>query len=62
MDGKLFIMERMRIGKLLAESIQNSLGDTTKRENKRLAKSIKDIYIIENVEIPTAIVECRFLV
>jgi len=55
-------MERMRIGKLLAESIQNSLGDTTKRENKRLAKSIKDIYIIENVEIPTAIVECRFLV
>ncbi len=55
-------MQKMRIGKFLAESIQNALHDTTKRENKRLAKSIKDIYIIENVEIPIAIVECRIFI
>lgn len=52
----------MKTGKLLAEFIQNALKDTTKRENKRLAKSIKDIYIIENVEIPTSIVECRLFI
>lgn len=62
MAGKLSITQRMKIGKLLAEFIQNALGEATKRENKRLAKSIKDIYIIENVEIPTAIVECRLFV
>lgn len=62
MAGKLSIMQKMKTGKLLAESIQNALHDTTKRENKRLAKSIKDIYIIENVEIPIAIVECRLFI
>ena len=50
-----------RSGKLLSECIQSAIGDVTKRENKRLAKSISNIYIVENVEIPLSIVECGFL-
>lgn len=45
----------------LAKSIQNSLNETIKRENNRLAKTIDNIYIIKHVEIPTTIVECGFL-
>ena len=31
------------------------------KENKREAKNIENIYIIDHVEIPTTIVECGFL-
>ncbi len=48
-------------GMLLAKMIQNALGEAIDIENKRVAKSIEDIYIVENVEIPLAIVECGFL-
>ena len=61
MAGKLFIMLNRKNGKLLSECIQTTIGETTKRENNRLAKSISDIYIVENVEIPLSIVECGFL-
>lgn len=54
-------MQTMKNGKLLAELIQSSIGEATKRENKRVAKSIKDVYIVENIEIPLALVECGFL-
>jgi len=45
----------------LAESLQNSLNSTIQKENKREPLKIDNIYIIKNVEIPTAIVECGFL-
>ena len=48
-------------GKLLAESIQNSLNKTISRDNNRLPKSINNVYIIDHVEIPIALVECGFL-
>lgn len=48
-------------GKLLAETIQKSLLEATGRENKRVAKSINNVYIAEHVEIPLCIVECVFL-
>ena len=51
----------MRIGKVLAETLQEALNKAINRENHRLAKSINNIYIIEHVEIPTCIVECGFL-
>lgn len=41
--------------------IQSSLGSTINRENRRVAKSIENIYIVDNVEIPLCIVECGFL-
>ena len=31
------------------------------KENKRTPKTIDNVYIIKNVEIPTTIVECGFL-
>lgn len=48
-------------GKKLAESIQNNLNNTIEKENHRLAKTIENIYIVDNVEIPVTIVECGFL-
>ena len=61
MVGRLSIMLKVTNGEILAKSIQSSLGDSIKRENKRLAKPISNIYIVENVEIPLALVECGFL-
>lgn len=61
-DGwQTFYKENSEEGRSLAEKIQSNLGEAIDKENKRVAKSIKDIYIIENVEIPTTIVECGFL-
>ncbi len=51
----------MKSGKILAETIQETLNKSIDRENHRLAKSINNIYIIDHVEIPTCIVECGFL-
>lgn len=47
--------------KKIAELIQKNLNETIQKENTREAKSIKDIYIMENIEIPITIVECGFL-
>lgn len=45
----------------LAQSIQQGLNETIQKENKRESLKIENKYIIENVEIPTSIVECGFL-
>lgn len=45
----------------LAKSIQNGLNDTIEKDNKREALKIKGIYIVDNIKIPIAIVECGFL-
>lgn len=47
--------------KKLAEEIQKGLNETIPKENTRQSLKIDNIYIIEHVEIPTAIVECGFL-
>ncbi len=47
--------------KKLAESLQNGLNETVQKENKRESLKIENIYMIDHVEIPTAIVECGFL-
>ena len=48
-------------GKKIAELIQNNLNNVMPKENNRIAKTIDNIYIIKNVEIPITIVECGFL-
>jgi len=48
-------------GEKLAVSIQDNLNKAIQKENKREPLKIENIYIIDNVEIPTAIVECGFL-
>ena len=61
-DGwQTFYKQGSEKGKRLAESIQNNLNEAIQKENKRIPKAIKDIYIIEHIEIPTTIVECGFL-
>lgn len=47
--------------KRLAEEIQKGLNKIIQKENKRQSLKIDNVYIIENVKIPTAIVECGFL-
>lgn len=47
--------------KKLAKSLQDGLNETIQRENKRVPLKIEKIYIIDNVQIPTSIVECGFL-
>lgn len=47
--------------KKLAQSLQQGLNETIQKENKRESLKIDNVYIIKNVQIPTAIVECGFL-
>lgn len=47
--------------KKLAESIQTGLNESVQKQNKRESLKIENIYIIDNVNIPTTIVECGFL-
>lgn len=47
--------------KKLAEALQKGLNQTIQKENKREALKINNIYIVDHVEIPIAIVECGFL-
>lgn len=47
--------------KKLAKALQNGLNQTIQKENKRESLKIENIYIVDHVEIPIAIVECGFL-
>lgn len=47
--------------KALATCIQSSLNEAIQKENKRVPLKIDNIYIIDNVTVPTSIVECGFL-
>ncbi len=61
-DGwQTFYNAKSQDGKVLAESIQNALNHAINSDNHRLSKPISNIYIIDNVEIPLALVECGFL-
>lgn len=56
-----FYNEKSEQGKVLATFIQENLNKSIQKENTRVASKIDNVYIIKNVEIPTAIVECGFL-
>ena len=47
--------------KRLAQSLQHGLNETIQKDNRREALKIENIYIMEHIKIPTAIVECGFL-
>ena len=47
--------------KKLAEYIQNNLNYFIDKNNNREIKSINNIYLTKNIEIPLVIVECGFL-
>ena len=56
-----FYNKNSKKGQKLAKQIQANLNEAIQKENKRVAAKIENIYIINNVEIPTTIVECGFL-
>jgi N-acetylmuramoyl-L-alanine amidase len=61
-DGwQTFYKEGSEDGAKLAKLIQSNLNEAIQKENDRIAKTIDNVYIIKNVEIPTTIVECGFL-
>lgn len=45
----------------LAKSLQENLNEAIKKENKRVAMKLDNVYIMKHVEIPISIVECGFL-
>ena len=47
--------------KLLATCIQDSLNQAISNNNSRIPHQLSNIYIMKNVEIPIALVECGFL-
>lgn len=47
--------------KKLAICLQQGLNQSIKKDNKRVPLKIENKYIIDNVKIPTSIVECGFL-
>lgn len=56
-----FYKNQDSISKKIAQNVQISLNNFMKRENNREIKSISEIYLTKNVEIPLIIVECGFL-
>ena len=61
-DGwQTFYKKGSEEGEKLAKNIQSSMNNAIDNNNNRDAKYIDNIYIINNVEIPTTIVECGFL-
>ena len=61
-DGwQTFYNENSEQGEKLATLIQENLNNSIQKENNRTSSTIDNIYIIDNVEIPTTIVECGFL-
>ena len=46
---------------LLANKIQENLNKNIEQDNNRKVMSLTNVYIMDNVKIPTVIVECGFL-
>ena len=56
-----FYREGDENSKNLATDIQNNLNKVISNDNNRVPLKIDNIYIMKNVEIPIALVECGFL-
>lgn len=46
---------------ILAKNIQEGLNNNINKDNKRKVMPISNVYIMDNISIPTVIVECGFL-
>lgn len=59
---QVFFKKNNTESKRLAECLQKGINEViTDRDNKREALSISNKYLVDNVKIPIAIVECGFL-
>lgn len=58
---QVFYQKESDKSKFLAENIQKNLNINIEKENNRQIMPISNIYIMDNVKIPSVIVECGFL-
>ncbi len=58
---QVFYQKTSEDSKALAENIQSNLNKNIEKENNRQIMKISNIYIMDNVKIPSVIVECGFL-
>ena len=56
-----FYKNQDELSKRIAKCIQKSLNYYIKEDNKKEIKSISNIYLAKNIEIPLVLVECGFL-
>ena len=56
-----FFKEGNEDSKKLATCVQEGISKTIDKKNKRKALKIKNIYIVDHINIPITIVECGFL-
>ena len=59
--AQVFYHKNSENGKVLAESVQESLRGRVDSSNQRMAKENSDYYILRTTEVPAVIVECGFL-
>lgn len=59
--AQVFYHNSSENGKVLAETVQESLRSRVDGSNHRQAKENKDYYILRTTEVPAVIVECGFL-
>ncbi len=59
--AQVFYYGQSTQGKLLAETLQESLVSRVDPENKRVAKANESYYLLKKTPTPTVIVECGFL-
>ena len=58
---QVYYSENKEESRILADTIQNRVATDLQKDNKRVTKSGKDMYILENVGNTAVLVECGFL-
>jgi N-acetylmuramoyl-L-alanine amidase len=58
---QVYYSEKNDDSKLLADVIQNKVISDIQKDNNRVTKPGKDIYVLENIENTAVLIECGFL-
>lgn len=58
---QVYYSEKNDESKLLADAIQNKVISDIQKDNNRVTKPGKDIYVLENIENTAVLIECGFL-
>ena len=56
-----FFSNKNKESKALALAIQNGLNSAIEKENKRVPLKLNNKYLLNNINIPSTIIECGFL-
>ena len=58
---QVYYSEKNEESRVLADTIQNKVAEELQKENKRVTKPGKDMYILENIDNTAVLIECGFL-